>query len=353
MTWYLMFNVIEAVDNMPYELKEVSDIFGIKGKIFLSHFLIPALLPAIVTGSILAFGVNALYNVMSGNAIKGGQFASSLSSDMLWYRLLPSGTNPLGILPATILVSAPLVLIILIVLRRHRQTFHPLRLAGIFTAITILLAGGLVVSIKIGGGSDLHNLDAYFLMLTLCGGYFYFHRWTPEFPVDMPASSNFGALVLVMILPIWFILQTGGTLFTWNHVMADKVENTIRTQAEQVARGGGEVLFISQRHLLALKMVDVPLIPAYEQDYLMEMAMSHNQAYLDQFQSDLRQQRFAMIVAEPQSDHLYQREHNFSEENNLWVLDVSQPILCYYELENLPGMELNVSLYIPRSQPCK
>jgi hypothetical protein len=305
-------------------------------------------------GTILAFSINSLYNLASGNAVAGGQFASSLSSDLLWYRLLPSGTNPLGILPATILASAPLILIILVVLRRHRQTIHPLRLAGIFSAIAILLVGGLVVSIKIGGGSDLHNLDAYFLMLMLCGGYFYFHRWAVEFPMELPAiKNNLPVLVLMMILPIWFILQTGGAWFTWNHVMVDKVENIIRTQAEQVTRGGGEVLLISQRQLLALKILDVPLIPAYEQDYLMEMAMSHNQAYLDRFQSDLRQQRFAMIVAEPQSDHIYTREHNFSEENNLWVLDVSQPILCYYELANLPGKEINVSIYLPRSQPCK
>lgn len=307
----------------------------------------------LLAGTILAFGVNSLYNLLSGNALKGGQFASSLTSDLLWYRLLPNATYPPGILLATILASAPLLLIIFLVLRRYRQTFHPLRLAGIFTATALLLAGGLVVSIKIGGGSDLHNLDACFLMLMLCGGYAYFRRWTPELPMDLPASRDLPALFLVIILPIWFILQTGGALFTWDHAMANKIENTINARAEQIAQAGGEVLFISQRQLLALKTVDVPLIPTYEQDYLMEMAMSHNHAYLGQFQSDLGQQRFAMIVAEPQYDHLYQRDRGFAEENNLWVLDVSKPLLCYYELENQPDVELNVSIYIPRSQPCK
>ena len=304
-------------------------------------------------GTILAFGINSLYNVLSGNAVKGGQFASSLTSDLLWYRLLPNATYPLGILLATILASAPLILIVFLTLRRHRQTFHPLRLAGIFFATLILLVGGLVVSIKIGGGSDLHNLDAYFLMLMLCGGYVYFHRWTPEIPIDLPASNNFQALVLVIILPIWFILQTGGALFTWDHFTVNEVESTIRDRAEQIAAGGGEVLFISQRQLLALKMVDVPLISAYEQDYLMEMVMSHNKAYLDRFQSDLRQQRFAMIVIGRQYDHLYKRDHNFAEENNLWVLYVSQPLLCYYKLADHPGMDLDVSIYIPSSQLCK
>jgi hypothetical protein len=307
----------------------------------------------LLAGTALAFGVNSLYNLLSGNAVKGGQFASSLTSDLLWYRLLPNATYPPGILLATALASAPLALIIFLVLRRYRQAFHPSRLAGIFAVMAVLLVGGLVVSIKIGGGSDLHNLDAYFLMLMLCAGYAYFRGWAPEHPMDLPASRDIPVLFLVIILPIWFILQTGGTWFTWDHGLASRLENTIRARAEQVAQGGSEVLFISQRQLLALKQVDVPLIPAYEQDYLMEMVMSHNQVYLSRFQSDLRQQRFAMIVAEPQVDHLYQRDRGFSEENNLWVQDVSKPLLCYYELASQPDMEFNVSVYIPRNRPCQ
>jgi hypothetical protein len=226
-------------------------------------------------------------------------------------------------------------------------------LAGIFTAIVILLAGGLVVSIKIGGGSNLHNMDAYFLMLMLCGGYFYFHRWTPESLLNIPDSNKFPELALVIMLPIWFILQMGGTLFTWEHALANTSEQAIQVKAEQVVQGGGEVLFISQRQLLALQEVKVPLVPAYEQDYLMEMVMSHNQAYLSQFQNDLRNQRFAMIMADPQYDHLYGNDRSFAAENNLWVLDVSRPLLCYYQSANLPGMDPDVSIYIPRSQPCK
>ncbi len=307
----------------------------------------------LIGGSILAFGVNSLYNVMSGNAIKGGQFASSLTSDLLWHRLLPNASFPLGILLATFLASAPVILIIFLTLHRYGKTLHPWRLAGILTAIAILLAGGLVVSIKIGGGSNLHNMDAYFLMLMLCGGYFYFHRWTPESPIDIPDSNKIPALALVIILPIWFILQMGGTLFIWDHALADTSEQTIHARAEQVVQRGGEVLFVSQRQLLALQEVKVPLVPAYEQDYLMEMVMSHNQAYLSQFQNDLRNQRFAMIVADPQYDHLYGNDRSFAAENNLWVMDVSRPLLCYYQSANLPGMDPAVSIYIPRSQPCK
>jgi hypothetical protein len=85
----------------------------------------------------------------------------------------------------------------------------------------------------------------------------------------------------------------------------------------------------------------------------MEMVMSHNQAYLSQFQNDLRNHRFAMIVADTQYDHLYGNERSFAAENNLWVTDVSRPLLCYYQSANPPGMDPEVSIYIPRSQPCK
>jgi hypothetical protein len=86
---------------------------------------------------------------------------------------------------------------------------------------------------------------------------------------------------------------------------------------------------------------------------LMEMVMSHNQAYLEQFQNDLRQQRFAMIVSDPQNDHLYDRDHNFVDENNLWVMEVARPILCYYKPADPADVELDVTMYIPSSQACK
>jgi hypothetical protein len=85
-----------------------------------------------------------------------------------------------------------------------------------------------------------------------------------------------GVIILAIILPVWFILQVGGVLFTWNPESVNQVEATIKTWSEQIAQEGGEVLFVSQRQLLALTQVDVALILSYEQDDLMEMVMSHN-----------------------------------------------------------------------------
>jgi hypothetical protein len=308
-------------------------------------------------GTLTAYGSNMLYMNWSGNG-GGGNFSSSLTSDLLWYRLFPNATYPHGVLWDLLIVSIPLLLIIVLRLRQEHGTIHPLRLIGMFGILLVLCAGGVVVSTKIGGGSDLHNLDAYLILLLLVGGYLFFGVFTPEQGETGPFSTNprpihVFLISLVVAVPVLLVLQRGLPAFTWDRLKAEQEISALKNRAETISSQGGEVLFISQRQLLALKIVDVPLVPEYEQDALMEMVMSHNRAYLDRFQNDLRQQRFAMIVAEPQIDHFYQRDRSFSEENNLWVVEVTQPLLCYYTKTNPSTAYPDVAVYIPSSQPCK
>jgi len=56
MLWYMMFNVIEAVEHWPSEVDEIAGLFSIRGGRYFRHILVPALFPALVTGSILAWG---------------------------------------------------------------------------------------------------------------------------------------------------------------------------------------------------------------------------------------------------------------------------------------------------------
>ncbi len=56
MLWYLVFNVIEAVEHWPREINELAGLFNIRGTRYLRHMLFPSLFPALVTGSILAWG---------------------------------------------------------------------------------------------------------------------------------------------------------------------------------------------------------------------------------------------------------------------------------------------------------
>jgi len=306
-----------------------------------------------IFGTAVALGSQFAYIRLSGNASQPDGAFTSLTSDLLWYRLLPGAANRIGILLAAILVSLPLLALIVYFIRQKPHSFHPLRLVGVFAALLVLFLGGLVVSIKIGGGTDLHNTDAYLILLMLVGGYFYFDRIKPE-PGLLGSSVTFPVAIIVpaILIPVWVAIQLVNPIFTWDHAQADQVLSTIRSEAEAADRDGSEVLFISQRHLLALKMVDVPLVPEYEQDYLMEMVMSHSRAFLDQFQQDLKARSFGMIVAAPYSSGLQGSDVLWGEENDLWVQDVVIPLNCYYErIENFDEQE--IALYTARDQPCQ
>ena len=56
MIWYMFINITSAVKNIPSEINEVGAVFGFKGLKRVTHIVIPSILPAIVTGSILSWG---------------------------------------------------------------------------------------------------------------------------------------------------------------------------------------------------------------------------------------------------------------------------------------------------------
>jgi len=56
MIWYMFLNIVSAVRNIPSEIREVGKLFGFKGLKRITHIVIPSILPAIVTGSILSWG---------------------------------------------------------------------------------------------------------------------------------------------------------------------------------------------------------------------------------------------------------------------------------------------------------
>ena len=131
----------------------------------------------VTLGILVAFGAQLVYVLWSG--AEPGEFTSSFTSVLLWYRLFPNPTFPLGILLAILLISGP----ILVLIFKGLKGLHPLRLLGIGSILLALLVGGVIVSTKIGGGSNLHNLDAYLVVLLVIGGYVYFDNVGWEAPL--------------------------------------------------------------------------------------------------------------------------------------------------------------------------
>ena len=56
MQWYLLFNIIGAVKAIPSDVVEASRCFGLRGFGFIRNVLLPAIIPAVILGSIQAWG---------------------------------------------------------------------------------------------------------------------------------------------------------------------------------------------------------------------------------------------------------------------------------------------------------
>jgi hypothetical protein len=246
-----------------------------------------------------------------------------------------------------------MILVIILALRKLGPAIRPLRWIFLFAALAVLFLGGLVVSVKIGGGGDLHNLDAYLILLMLVAGYLYAGRAAPDQAPGGPAPLNgIAVAALAIAMPIWFVIQLTPVFNHQDQAGAERMVELIRINAEKTASQGGKVLFISQRQLIVLDGINVPLVPDYELDYLMEMVMSHNRPYLDKFHADLAAQRFGLIVLYAQTTQYDDATRPAREESNYWVDEVSKPLLCYYEPAILSN-QYGVGFYVPRQQPCK
>ncbi len=301
-------------------------------------------------GTLMAFLAQTAYISLSGNPSE--QYSSSFTSDLLWYRLLPSATFSLGILPAIILVSTPLFLIIFNRLQRNWSNYHPIRYLGIMAMLAALFAGGLVVSVKIGGGSNLHNLDAYLTLLLIISTYAYLNRIIPDNDVaSIQTQISPVILVITILVPIYFAINLSGWRNLPDRTLVQEALITIQEAVNATSINDNEILFISERQLLMFEDIQgTRLIPDYEKVFLMEMAMANNTNYLNALYDDLKNQRFSLIISEPLKIVYQDRSNAFGEENNAWVERVVKPILCYYEpITTL--RKVRVELLAPRLEP--
>ena len=297
-------------------------------------------------GGLVAALTNALYVVLSGNQVS--EFGSSFTSDLFWYRLLPNPTFAPGILLATALVSLPAALVLRRAWREWQLDPDSARWLPAAAMLGVLLAGGVIVSVKIGGGSNLHNLDAYLLLLLVVVSYAGLGR--VEVPGQAGGSQAAWAGYLLLVgVPLLFNLKYGGPPNPPEPGIAEQVIGEVRRQIAGLGPDP-QVLLISERQLLTFgQLGPTDLIPGYEKVFLMEMAMSGTRPYLDEFHAALREQRFDLIVSEPLSVQYQGRTRAFGEENDAWVNQVSLPVLCYYE----PVWSLDraaVQLLIPRER---
>lgn len=307
-------------------------------------------------GTLAAFASQSIYALISGNPVE--QFASSFSSDLLWYRLLPNPTYPMGVLPALLLVTSPLLWVVYASLKGHWRDWHLLRIAGIASILLVLLGGGLVVSTKIGGGSNLHNLDAYLVLLLVVSAWVYFSRAVPDRTWDGTAQPGQPAVMphqiaqlFILLVPVYFTIFLAPVTPPADQSRLERALDAVNSAAVAAREKGSEVLLISERQLITFHILqDVPLVPDYEKVFLMEMAMAGNPTYLGKFYQDLKEQRYDLILSEPLAVRYKGSGKSFGEENDAWVKNVAEPILCYYEPFRT-FRELKIQLLKPRNSP--
>lgn len=301
-----------------------------------------------IVGLITALAGQAFYIAISGNTDLSA-FDSSLRSPLLFYRWFPNDTNPLGIIPGILLVSLPLIALLFWTLRGRLTNLHPLRWLGLLAMLSVLFVGGLFVSSKIGGGGDLHNMDAFMVVLALIVAYFVVGRVETE----VVTSSAFEAatwplIAFMLIVPVAFSLSRVVPPIQYNKAQAVQDLSTLNQTVQSYSKSG-PVLFMYERHLLTFGMIpNVPIVQDYEVIPLMEMAISGNQTYLNHFYQDLQNHRFAAIVATKQN--LDANSGDFAEESAMWNKLVAYHLLCEYQ-PILTLQSSNVQVFVPRGAP--
>jgi hypothetical protein len=281
---------------------------------------------------LLAGGVGALVSLLWIVGVERRPpflYLIGLRHPMLWYRAFPNATSPLGILPWILLLCVPPGLCIVWAIVRGRDPLRWQRLAVVAVGSLALFTIGLLASLKMGGGDNLHHFDMLLIHIVLVAGALGAKSSSPDRPAEHKKGiSPIYAAVLLLPIASLAALARGSPLPS-----SSVVEARLRTIRDAVAEaaGRGPILFIDERQLITFGLVPaVPEVWDYEQVELMDHAMARDEAYLARFHADLSDCRFGLIVSAPL--HIIDRGQNypFGEENDIWVETVVRPILEHY-----------------------
>jgi hypothetical protein len=264
-------------------------------------------------------------------------FFSSFTSYLLWDRLFPNPSYPIGILPHILLVTGPLLVFLGVVFFAWRKRVHFIRWLALAAITGVLFIGGLVVSVKIGGGTNLHNMDVYLVMLLLISVAIYFGRMVDKDHQQVQIKVPLWLKAAVLVTPIIFIASFVGTKFTsFDQQSTQKDLSRLQKYVDQAAEIDGDILFISQRHLITFGLIkNVPLVHEHEKVLLQEMVMAQNEVYLSRLAAELANQRYSLIV----TDHLPSvwknpKKVSLAMENNVVLKDLVPLFTCAYEVQN-------------------
>lgn len=297
----------------------------------------------VITGFLAALASQGVYIAISGNPPV--LFVSSFTSPLIWDRMFPTVTYPLGIIPGLIWITFPIAWIIIARLLGSPGAWNTWRLSGLGSILAVLLVGGLIVSVKIGGGNNEHNLDAYLLILVSIASFLYFDRFLPD-SAERMQKIKVPTMVMAFLLVIPFTQTFISPMkLAWPDT-AKGMQDVQKMQSliDAYKTKPGSILLLDNRQLLAFHYLKgVTLNPNYEMDFLMEMAMSSNVNYFKPFNQSLKNHKFSLIFTHILNSMIENESHPFNAENNAWVAYIATPILKnYVRIATFPGAGIEV-----------
>jgi hypothetical protein len=231
---------------------------------------------------------------------------------------------------------------------------HWLRWLALLGILGVFFLGSTVVSLRAGGGFDLHNYDTYSLLLFVVCLYWGMAAVASESPGGDPPKLSFASPAVLLgmtLVPFFFALIALPDPASLSERDGQAAVARIQSSVQAVDAGDGPVVFIEARHLFAYGLLpETELFLPYEKIELMEMAMADNSPYLAQFWQDVADQRFSLIVTEALWWVTEDADVPFGYENNVWIENVAGPIHRFYEriyFNPAAGLEI----YAPLAEP--
>jgi hypothetical protein len=243
------------------------------------------------------------------------------------------------------LAVGPLLALLILLVRDKYWSINRWQILLLVLPATAFLAVGLVASVKVGGGLDLHNMDMLLVTLVLIAGIAWDSGVGNKIANLMDQKRYRELLLLSVVIPAFLPMLT---VTPPQLAPREKINSTLTGVREyvQCAQQYGEVLFMDERQLITFGYIDVPLVPEFEKRAVMDNAMSDNGDYFANFYQDLQDGRFSLIVADPQLVIEKEVGESLAEENNAWVRWVTEPLLNEYESVN-KYREVAIELFMP------
>lgn len=301
-------------------------------------------------GGLTSMLVYALSTTASGNP---SILATEMQYGFFRSKLWPNDGFSLGLLPGIGLAALAPALFCGWILVTNARKIHWVRTTALLGVLMVLLAGSTYVSLRAGGGYDLHNYDTFLVILmlvtTLLGlGALSPENQSPKQPIAVLANG--WAVLALLVIPVFFSARSLPAPWQPDPVQGQQAIQDLNAVLGDY-EGSQPVLYIDYRHLVLYGLVPTdPILPEYEKIELMEMAMANNRPYFDEFRLRAQQHEFGLIVTATLWDGYKEIDSEpFWYENNVWSDTVAAIILQHYEPIYI-NRDVNLAVYAPKGE---